>query len=82
MWHPIKKAFAGLVVLAAHLLIAVAMVGCIFVTELAFNWAFGERQPLLWGLFPFKYLFQAPEACTMVVYTVWGIIETHRVMKG
>lgn len=82
MWPPIKKACEGLVVLFAHLLIAVAMVGCIFIIELAFNWAFGERQPMLWGLFPFKYRFQAPEAATMILYTIWGIIEMNRVMKG
>ena len=80
MWHPIRKAFDAAVVLTGHLFISVVMVGVIFVVDWLFDRAFGERQPLIWGILPFKYLFQAPEGCSMIVFTIWGIIN--RVMKG
>ncbi len=86
MWHdvfePLAKAFKAAIVLAGHLFISLVMIGVIFVVEWAFGYAFGPNQPLVWGLFPLKYLFQAPEVGAMVVFTVWGIIEAHRVMKG
>jgi hypothetical protein len=82
MFHPLKKAAAAAVVLLGHFVVSLVMVAAIWGLEVVFKMLFAGQEPLIWGVIPLKYLFQTSEVATFSVFTIWGIIEAHKTMKG
>jgi hypothetical protein len=72
--EPFGRALRIAVVLACHLGLAIIIVGCIKVFELVFHLFWVTSEPLLFDLFPLRYVFHAMDLSVIGVF-IWKGVE-------
>lgn len=74
-----RTAKAGLEMLL-HLVLALIAAGCLKLSELAWTWLFPGPQPLVLGLFPYRWILDFGDVAIIVVFTGFAIYNAIRIM--
>jgi hypothetical protein len=82
IFGPVWRAFRAAVAFLGHLMLVLLLVFSIWALEQLVVWLWGQREPMLYGIIPLKWLFNTMDAAIFLVFTVWGAIEAHRKLKG
>ena len=81
MWDSVLKAVRAGVVVVLHSVIATVLVLCAAVVEGAIHLVNDGRDPLLFGVLHFSYLFQAIDVGMLGVFGFYGLKEAARIMR-
>jgi hypothetical protein len=82
IWAPPQRAFRAAVAFVGHLILGLVLVTGTWIMEQFFHWLWGEKEPLLYGRIPLKWLFDTVDMAILGVFIVWGAVEAHRKLKG
>jgi hypothetical protein len=74
-----RTAKAGLEMIL-HLVLALLAAACLKLSELAWTWLFPGPQPLVLGLFPYRWILDFGDVAIIVVFTGFAIVNAIRIM--
>ncbi len=64
-----------------HLALALLAAGCLKLSEVVWTFLFPGSQPLVLGLFPFRWILEMGETAIVLVFTGFGVFEAIRIMR-
>jgi hypothetical protein len=65
-----------------HLLLSGLIISSIYAVELLFHHLWHDHQPMLYGQFPLKWIFDTIDIGVLAVFGFWGIYEANEQMRG
>ncbi|GEM_PF-4618027 len=80
--HDVLNAVRAAVFLLCHLAIAFLIVAGIYGLEKFISYLWGQHEPMMIGILPLKYLFEAIDLCIIVVFGFRGIVAALRAFRG
>jgi hypothetical protein len=70
---PLEWPVWAAVVLCGHVLLSIGLITVIWLGDWWTHYLYGDRVPLVFGRFPFEYIFQTMDLGVLVVFFVQGL---------
>jgi hypothetical protein len=81
-WEIILKALRAAAFLISHTVLAMLVILGIYGVERLMAYLWGQRYPLLLGMIPLRYFFDAIDIGVLVIFGVRGMIAAYRAFEA